>query len=284
MQWTQVVGAGTVEIGVPKISRREISALRLMGSSIVLVTVLSAIVVGVRHLPTTITGAWVGAALGAVALVIAASPIEWAVHRYVYHRRVLPGASRIYDIHEKGHHRTFFPTWRYVTNGPVRRHAIVSSSYRVLHSAFMRNLVIKMLHAGFYLALAGVLIWLPAWLMTGRLSFLFGLMTATLVVADLVVRVHDAMHYPEHNRFIRSQPWFKFLAAHHYIHHVDTNANVNFLLPLADFLFGTMRRTLTSEELARHGSMEEATAVPIGASEPAREVAQPRALTPVVQS
>jgi hypothetical protein len=53
-------------------------------------------------------------------------------------------------------------------------------------------------------------------------------------------------------------------------------ANVNFLLPLADWLFGTMRRDLTTEELARHGSLAEAKAHPRGTSEPAREVARPR--------
>jgi sterol desaturase/sphingolipid hydroxylase (fatty acid hydroxylase superfamily) len=199
------------------------------------------------------------------------------VHRYVYHDRVFPGTYRIYDIHEKGHHHTIFPTWRYVTNGPVRRHPILSPSISLLYSSKLRNLGVKALHAAFYFALAGVLIWLPAWLLTQHVPFLMGMFVATLTVSDLFVRVHDAMHYPAHNRFIRAQPWFPFLARHHYIHHVDTNVNVNFLLPLADFLFGTMRRTLTTDELARHGSMEEATAVPVGASEPAREVAKPRA-------
>jgi hypothetical protein len=60
---------------------------------------------------------------------------------------------------------------------------------------------------------------------------------------------------------------------------VDTEANVNFLLPLADWQFGTMRRmrrTLTPEELRRHGPLEEAKAHPVGMSEPAKNVARPR--------
>lgn len=47
--------------------------------------------------------------------------------------------------------------------------------------------------------------------------------------------------------------------------------------PLADLLFGTMRRSLTAEELAVHGPLAEAKATPVGACEPARLVARPRA-------
>jgi hypothetical protein len=106
--------------------------------------------------------------------------------------------------------------------------------------------------------------------------FLVGQIAALAVVSDLFVRVHDAIHYPGRHRFIEGQPWFGFLEMHHYIHHVDTEANVNFLLPLADWLFGTMRRTLTPDELRRHGSLAEAKAHPVGMSEPAKLVAKPR--------
>lgn len=37
----------------------------------------------------------------------------------------------------------------------------------------------------------------------------------------------------------KSRAWF--LARHHYLHHLDTEANANFPLPLADWLFGTLR-------------------------------------------
>ena len=68
---------------------------------------------------------------------------------------------------------------------------------------------------------------------------------------------------------METQAWFRFLDEHHYIHHVDTEANVNFLLPLADWLFGTLRRTLTNEELLRHGSRQAAKSHVIGVGEPA---------------
>jgi hypothetical protein len=39
------------------------------------------------------------------------------------------------------------------------------------------------------------------------------------------------------------------LRRHHYIHHVDTEANANFLVPLADWAMGTLRLSLTDGEM-----------------------------------
>ncbi len=69
---------------------------------------------------------------------------------------------------------------------------------------------------------------------------------------------------------VEAQPWFAFLDRHHYIHHVALGANLNFLLPLADLLFGTLRTELTAEELELHGPLELAKARPVGEGERAR--------------
>jgi hypothetical protein len=244
-----------------------------------LLSVLGALVTVVRALSPSPGGYMLAALLGAVALPVAASPLEWIVHRYVYHRKRLRFLRRIYVIHHRGHHHEIFPTWRYVTDGPVRRHPIIASSSSDLHFSGIRNTLIKLCHFFFYMAIGILCVWLPAWLLTGNIAFIIGIVAASTVVSDLFVRVHDAIHYPGRHPFVEAQPWFKFLEDHHYIHHVDTEANVNFLLPLADFLFGTMRRSLTIEELAKHGTLEDAKSHPIGMSRPAREVARPHALS-----
>jgi hypothetical protein len=258
--------------------QRRLSPLRLACMVILLLGVLSTLVVLVRALPATVPGYLAAGLLGAAALPVMASPLEWLVHRHVYHRKLIPLTRRIYVIHHRGHHQAIFPTWRYVTNGPVRRHPIVASGPAALHTSSWRNLLIKLCHFAFYMTIGGLCVWLPAWLLTTNVGFLVGLIAASAAVSDLFVRVHDAIHYPGRHRFLEAQPWFGFLERHHYIHHVDTEANVNFLLPLADWLFGTMRRSLTPEELRRHGSLEEAKAHPVGMSEPAKNVARPRRL------
>lgn len=82
-----------------------------------------------------------------------------------------------------------------------------------------------------------------------------GLTTALLL--SLFVHVHDAVHRPGLSPLERFG-WFCFLDRHHFVHHVDTNANTNVLLPLGDRLFGTLRRELNAEELERWPSYEEA--------------------------
>jgi hypothetical protein len=241
-----------------------------------MVAACAALVGIVRQLPDSPPGVASAVLAGLALSVVAASLLEWLVHRYVYHRCVVPFLGRIFRIHHHGHHSAIFPTWRYVTHGTPRRHPILGRSIDHLHPRGWRNVLTKMAHFAFYMVSGIVCVWLPAWLATGNLAFLATIIVCNVVFADLFVRVHDAIHYPERHRWMGQLGWFRFLDRHHYIHHVDTEANVNFLLPLADWLLGTMRRTLTADELAHHGSLEEAKAQPVGESEPAREVARPR--------
>ena len=104
---------------------------------------------------------------------------------------------------------------------------------------------------GVYLAFCLVSIGTPVWLLTRRPSFLAGLLLSGLAVFQLFDSVHDAMHHPGRHPWIERQPWFAFLRRHHFVHHVDTEANLNFLLPLADVLFGTFRPAPSPEEMSR---------------------------------
>jgi hypothetical protein len=253
-----------------------LSKLRIALALAAVAVVLAGILVLVRLLPDSVAGMGIAILLGGVFLLVEASVLEWLVHRYVYHRRFLPILRRIYAIHHRGHHYEIFPTWRYVTHGPTRRHPILQSDVSHLHPPGWRNLPVKLAHFLFYMTIGLFCIWLPAWFLTYNLAFLAGILTVSVIVSDLFVRVHDAIHYPGIHCWIETQGWFRFLDRHHWVHHVDTEANVNFLLPLADWLLGTMRCHLTTEELAHHGTLEEAKAHPVGVSEPAREVARPR--------
>jgi len=255
---------------------RPVNRWRVFAMIVLLLAFFAATFWTVVQLPASLPGKGLAFLIGVLVLPVAASPYEWLVHRYVYHGTAIPFLRRIYVIHQHGHHYAIFPTWRYVTNGPVLRHPILSGSRSDLHRTFWSNLRIKAAHFAFYMVLGTVLILAPAWLATRSVAFVAGLLAALLVVSDLFVRVHDAIHYPKDFPWLQRQRWFRFLDEHHYVHQVDTSVNVNFLLPLADLLFGTMRRALTEEELAVHGPLAEAKATPVGASEPARLVARPR--------
>lgn len=207
---------------------------------------------------------------GLVITAIIASPIEWIVHRYIYHRSSII-FRRIYAVH-LAHHHLYFPPWRYVTRGSAQRIPILGTDLRVPQASKWDNAMTYFAHFGFYMTLGAALIWTPAWLVSQSVPFLLGAMFGTILFSNLFIIVHDATHRPGCHSFIESRGWFRFLDEHHYIHHVNTEVNFNFLLPLADWLFGTLRRTLTKEEIAKYGSRG-AAAKPhgMGMAEPGNE-------------
>jgi hypothetical protein len=252
-------------------NERPINGPRVLAMSVVLFLLALGICAFVNRLPDTTLGNAAALVAGIYLTPLLASPYEWLVHRYIYHRHAVPGLERIYTIHHHSHHYVFFPTWRYVTSGPARRIPITGDGTTAVATSHVENAVTRLAHFAFYLVLGLVLIIAPAWLVTHHLIFLLGSVASLLVISNLFVTVHDTIHRPGSHCLIEAQPWFHFLDNHHYIHHVDTEANVNFLLPLADWLFGTLRRTLTEAELRAHGSLAEAKATPVGSGEPARE-------------
>ena len=110
-------------------------------------------------------------------------------------------------------------------------------------------------------------IWTPGYLLTHNGWFMVGIIVSSAIVSNLFIVVHDTIHRPRSHRLVEVQPWFGFLDRHHYIHHVDLGANLNFLLPLGDVIFGTLRTTLSTDELARHGDLARAKSVPRGRGE-----------------
>jgi hypothetical protein len=150
---------------------------------------------GALSMPVAIIG-------GALFTLIPASIYEWLVHRYVYHRKSWGPLARIYRIHHRGHHAQIFPTWRYTTNGPVRRHPVLEDDTSYLYPPGWRNLISKAAHFCFYMSIGLLFIWTPAWLLTRDPVFLASIVVTSIIISDLFVRVHDAIHYPGRFRFV----------------------------------------------------------------------------------
>ena len=249
--------------------RRDINRQRAVVASAALVVACIGIIFVVRATEDGAGATLVAVIAGVIFTLIPAYIYEWLVHRYIYHQKRRGPLGRIYHIHHQGHHAKIFPTWRYTTNGVVRRHPVLAKDTAHLYPPGWRNLISKAAHFCFYMSIGVVFIWTPAWVFTQNPVFLASIVLTSVIISDLFVRVHDAIHYPGRFRLVEAQPWFPFIDRHHFIHHVDMGANVNFLLPLADWCFGTLRTELTSAEIARHGTLDQAKATPIGYSEPA---------------
>lgn len=240
-------------------------ALRVIGGTLAVFVSFLAVIVVVRSAGGSTLGRALAVVLGLIVVPIVASPLEWLVHRYVYHEAVVRPLAAIFKVHT-AHHFTFFPTWRYVTGGPARRLAIRSRAPGALTNPW-RNGVIRLAHFIWYMSIGLVAIWTPGYLLTHNGWFMVGIIVSSAIVSNLFIVVHDTIHRPRSHRLVEVQPWFGFLDRHHYIHHVDLGANLNFLLPLGDVIFGTLRTTLSTDELARHGDLARAKSVPRGRGE-----------------
>ncbi len=173
------------------------------------------------------------------------------------HRRVRPRPLTLaYDLHHRAHHWIQYPPDEYLHEDRVQRVPVSPQLDRVCTSQMGRALTVA-LHVAFYSFFAVILALLPAFLFTGNLLFTATVSVAAGIEIYLFVRVHDAVHHPGLSRLER-YGWFRFLDRHHYIHHIDNQANTNFLLPLCDLLMGVLRRDLTQSELATWPSYQQA--------------------------
>jgi hypothetical protein len=206
---------------------------------------------GILHLMVSI-----GA--GATAMLLVGSIGEWLVHRYAMHgsRQRFALFRLATDLHQRAHHWVHFTPDRYIHDGGVEYPSVLASTNADLaRTSFGRVLTVAS-HAAFYTVFGVPLVW-GAWALTSNLWFAGAAGVSTVVLIYLFIRVHDAVHYPGASRLEHFR-WFWFLDKHHYIHHIDNEANTNFLLPLGDLLFGTLRRELTEVELSRWPSYEDA--------------------------
>lgn len=203
-------------------------------------------------------GAWDSAAglvtalVAAPLLVLLAGSIgEWLVHRYLMHRRWRPAILRtIFELHHRGHHQVHFTPERYVHAGPINYVPVYPPRPSALCESRASRVLSMLAQLALYLSVAALGVFLPVWLLTDNPLFTGVVVLCGTLLCYLFVRVHDLVHYPGHS-WLERLPGFAALDRHHYLHHIDTAANTNFLLPLGDLLMGTLRRRVTAREAAR---------------------------------
>jgi hypothetical protein len=200
----------------------------------------------------------VGAALAAPLFTIPLISLgEWLVHGVLYHGK-LPGLRFIRDIHHAGHHFALFPPKKYVQHGEYEfmRFRAPVIPFQMSDNK-LDNLLTMWTQVALHFVVGIPLILVPAWLLTHSTAFFWSTLATLAFISWLLGYVHGVIHTPR-ERAIEYMRWFQWLDRHHYIHHVDLSANINFLLPICDFLFGTQKWALTDEEQAAHPTFEEA--------------------------
>jgi hypothetical protein len=198
---------------------------------------------------------------GALFTVPLASLGEWLVHGIFYHRS-LPGLGLLRRIHHHGHHFALFPPRRYVKaeGHEFMRVRAPLTPFRMADNPW-DNALTKWSQVSLHFVAGIPLILWPAWMGTARAVFAGAALVTLAGISWLLAHVHGAIHTPR-GRWIEGRAWFRWLDRHHYIHHVDLSANINFMLPLCDFLLGTRKAALSEIEALTWPSYEQARALP----------------------
>jgi hypothetical protein len=162
-----------------------------------------------------------------VASTIHASFYEWAFHRYWLHRPWLP--KECFTQHTLIHHQLckFDDTF----------HVVEEEQHEALHFQWWGGplliVIASVPWALLSLALHAAGVNLP------YAPFLITFTAGTAIYYAGYESLHYLMHKPMFPWLERTRA-FRFIERHHRIHHVRMNRNLNVLLPIADWVLGTL--------------------------------------------
>src|SRR5262249_25230471 len=166
-------------------------------------------------------------AAGSLVAVVQASFFEWAFHRFWLHRPWLPKGC--FTSHTLVHHQLckFDDTF----------HVVDEEQHEALTFQWW---------GGPLLVLINIVPWaLSAWGLAAlgvRLPYLTFLVTFSTVCMLYYVG-YEGLHYLMHKpaiAWLENSPYFRFIEKHHRIHHFKMDRNLNVLIPIADFMLGTL--------------------------------------------
>lgn len=168
------------------------------------------------------------AVLGCIPIAIVhASLFEWVFHRYWLHRPWLP--KDVFTAHTLVHHQL----------------CKFDDTFHVVDEEQHDALTFQWWGGPFLIAINSALWALIMWGLSalGIMAFNPMLLVVVAVVFAIYYAGYEGLHYLMHKpgiAWIENSGYFKFLERHHRIHHVQMDRNLNVLLPVGDFLLGTL--------------------------------------------
>jgi hypothetical protein len=160
-----------------------------------------------------------GAAL--IISVVYLSFFEWALHRNIMHRKTW--ISYPFRTHALVHHDLFRHDDSFHLRHPSdRKHIRFSPRDYVL------------------LVLVNTPVFLVIEILLGS-PIILGCWGASLAYLAAFDTLHWMFHVPK-NRFFERWGWYRWLKLHHRLHHRYHYANLNVVIPIADFVLGTRVR------------------------------------------
>jgi hypothetical protein len=159
--------------------------------------------------------------LGLCVGIVVSSFFEWSLHRYVMHRPV--GKFRYaFQAHAVVHHQTFKS----------------DHTYHLIHEKDKETIPMAWWNGPVIIILASLPMVVGGWLLS-QWGLAIGGVIAVATYYGVYEYIHWCMHLPKGRRLERGGV-FRRLNGHHLLHHRYMHKNFNVVLPLADFLMGTL--------------------------------------------
>lgn len=186
----------------------------------------------------------IGIGAGFAAGLVLGSFVEYGIHRYFLHStpRLLKRnsyAKSMWHGHVVSHHANYIPDSHY-TRDETNKDEVLTFSW---YEGFLIVATATALIYGID-AIIRMLFEIPVHIILPEVIG-FGLAFASYYAAYECL--HAVMHVPEKWKWVCSTRIMKMLNRHHYQHHLDPRTNLNVILPIADYAFGT-RRPLAKEK------------------------------------
>ena len=141
--------------------------------------------------------------------------------------------------HSVSHHGHYLPDKHYIQDETNKEEVLTFTKYDVI----------------FLLAGISISFYFIAMLIHSLFNLQFTYLPQEAIGATIAILLyyiayeglHVIMHVPNKARWLRNTIFMKWLNRHHYQHHLTPNMNLNVIVPLADYIFGT-KRSLPKEK------------------------------------
>jgi hypothetical protein len=161
------------------------------------------------------------AAVGFVIATVFASFFEWALHRFVMHKRVT-FFSYPFEKHAMVHHQIFK----------------ADETYHLIHEKDKYTIPMAWWNGPAIIAV-GIIPFIVASVMLKSWGLICGSLFACFAYYGTYEYLHWCMHLPRKRSLERSGIFFR-LNGHHLLHHRYMGKNFNVVFPLADLCLGTL--------------------------------------------
>jgi hypothetical protein len=205
----------------------------------------------VFRIPDTTLGIVLEAAASLVFSYVLLSFLEHFIHRNLMHLhklpklvyKLVPHFNIVYSDHAVEHHGRFYKEFDWEPD-EVGRH--VNLVIRVQDSAFMAVAFSPLLAL---MALFSPILFVSFCAVGAAHNRIWGI-------------IHKEMHIPDDRNFFKRWGVYRFLARHHFMHHVRPLKNMNVVVPFADFVLGSVAtpRLRDVKEMLRLGYLLPRTA------------------------